>query len=151
MLFRSLASAGVLIGFSGSGGTPLIAANEIEWLSPQNEYRPTEYVQGWMQFWFDDEKRLHVAKQFQQKRIAYLQQVWSKDKDLKIEGFHIGDASIQQALDNYSAKIEHCSDTTKLLLTEAQLTKRLYKIAANHTKQKDFVRQHDSIDRKSVV
>ena len=35
---RMLASAGVLIGFSGSGGTPLIAANEIEWLSPQSEY-----------------------------------------------------------------------------------------------------------------
>lgn len=29
---RMLASAGVLIGFSGSGGTPLIAANEVEWL-----------------------------------------------------------------------------------------------------------------------
>ena len=41
---RMLASAGVLIGFSGSGGTPLIAANEVEWLSPQSEYRPTEYI-----------------------------------------------------------------------------------------------------------
>lgn len=37
---RMLASAGVLIGFSGGGGTPLIAANEIEWLSPQSEYLP---------------------------------------------------------------------------------------------------------------
>ncbi len=69
----------MLIGFSGSGGTPLIAANEIEWLSPQSEYRPTEYVQGWMSFWFDAEKRLNVAKQFQQLRIIYLQKVWDKD------------------------------------------------------------------------
>jgi CRISPR-associated protein Cas1 len=143
---RMLASAGVLIGFSGGGGTPLIAANEIEWLSPQSEYRPTEYVQGWMQFWFDGEKRLQVAKQFQQQRITYLQNVWGKDRDLQAEGFNVSDSNIQQALNNFLAKIEHCHDVTNLLVIEAQLTKSLYKIAANHTKQKGFVRQHDSID-----
>jgi len=147
---RMLASAGVLIGFSGSGGTPLIAANEVEWLSPQSEYRPTEYIQGWMQFWFDEQKRLLVAKQFQQQRLFYLQRVWSKDKDLNIEGFHITDPTIHQALDNFSAKIEHCKDTTNLLVIEAQLTKSLYKIAASHTKQKDFIRQHDSIDKANA-
>jgi len=120
---RMLASAGVLIGFSGGGGTPLIAANEIEWLSPQSEYRPTEYIQGWMKFWFDEEKRLQVAKQFQQQRITYLQNVWSKDRDLKAEGFNISDTNIQQALDNFSAKIEHCHNVTNLLVIEAQLTK----------------------------
>jgi len=31
-------------------------------MTPQSEYRPTEYFQGWMQFWFDDEKRLNAAK-----------------------------------------------------------------------------------------
>ena len=72
---RMLASAGVLIGFSGGGGTPLIAANEVEWLSPQSEYRPTEYIQGWMSFWFDQEKRLKVAKRFQQLRVQYLQKI----------------------------------------------------------------------------
>ncbi len=29
---RMLASAGVLVGFCGSGGTPLLMANEVEWL-----------------------------------------------------------------------------------------------------------------------
>ncbi|NOQ17246.1 MAG: type I-F CRISPR-associated endonuclease Cas1, partial [Methyloprofundus sp.] len=143
---RMLASAGVLIGFSGGGGTPLIAANEIEWLSPQSEYRPTEYVQGWMSFWFEPEKRLQVAKQFQQQRIRYMQKIWGKDRDLKNEGFSIDDADIQQALANFSAKIEPCPDVTKLLLIEAQFTKTLDRIAARHTKKKDFVRQHDSID-----
>lgn len=41
---RMLASAGVLVGFSGGGGTPLIAANEVEWLTPQSEYRPTDCI-----------------------------------------------------------------------------------------------------------
>lgn len=143
---RMLASAGVLIGFSGTGGTPLIAANEIEWLSPQSEYRPTEYIQGWMSFWFDEEKRLNAAKRFQQYRLEYLQRIWSKDKDLQGEGFYVDDADTQHALGHFSSTIGSCRSTTELLLTEAKLTKSLYKIAANRTKQKDFVRQHDSVD-----
>jgi CRISPR-associated protein Cas1 len=143
---RMLASAGVLIGFSGNGGTPLIAANEIEWLSPQSEYRPTEYVQGWMGFWFEQEKRLKVAKRFQQQRISYMEKVWGKDRDLQNEGFSIADPNINLALSSFATKIDPCSDVTKLLLVEAQFTKALYKIAATHTQQKGFVRQHDSID-----
>ncbi|CAA6811944.1 MAG: CRISPR-associated protein Cas1 [uncultured Thiotrichaceae bacterium] len=143
---RMLASAGVLIGFSGSGGTPLIAANEIEWLSPQSEYRPTEYIQGWMSFWFDDRKRLQAAKQFQQQRVSYLQRVWGKDRDLQNEGFNADDQDTERALNNFSAKIHTTSNVTDLLLTEAQLTKQLYKIAANRTKQGDFVRDHAAID-----
>ena len=137
---RMLASAGVLVGFSGSGGTPLIAANEVEWLSPQSEYRPTEYIQGWMLFWFDEEKRLKVAKRFQQLRIEYLQKTWGKDRDLQGEGFYVDDADIGQALTGFLTRIEQSPNVTDLLLTEAQLTKTLYKIAANRTKQKDFVR-----------
>lgn len=143
---RMLASAGVLIGFSGGGGTPLIAASEVEWLSPQSEYRPTEYIQGWMKFWFDDEKRLEAAKQVQQFRIDYMRHVWTKDRDLKIEGFDIADPAIASALEIFSAKVARSDSVQNLLLIEAQLTKSLYKIAANRTKQTDFVRQHDSVD-----
>jgi CRISPR-associated protein Cas1 len=86
---RMLAHAGVLIGFSGGGGTPLYMANDveqpIEWFTPQSEYRPTEYFQGWMKFWFNDSKRLTAAKHFQQARIEFLHKVWAKDKDLKMK------------------------------------------------------------------
>jgi len=97
---RMLASAGVLIGFSGGGGTPLLMANEIEWLTAQSEYRPTEYIQNWMSFWFDVEKRLSVAKQFQLSRLDYLNKVWSKDKDLQNEGFSTDDKDIMPASGN---------------------------------------------------
>jgi CRISPR-associated protein Cas1 len=64
--FPLLAQAGVLVSFSGGGGTPIYMANDveqpIEWFTPQSEYRPTEYLQCWMRFWFDDEKRLTAAK-----------------------------------------------------------------------------------------
>lgn len=143
---RMLSSAGVLFGFSGSGGTPLIAGNEIEWLTPQSEYRPTEYIQSWLSFWFDAQKRLKVAKTFQHQRIEYLKKIWNKDKDLKMEGFDINRTDLNQALDKFTDKIDTCPDTTNLLLAEAQLTKTLYKFAANQTKYKNFKRKHDSID-----
>lgn len=147
---RMLASAGVLIGFSGGGGTPLLAASEIEWLTPQSEYRPTEYVQGWLSFWFDEEKRLQVAKQLQLLRINYLQNVWNKDKDMKNEGFFIDDQDVTQAFSGFSSKVERANTVTELLLIEAQLTKNLYKIAVNRTQQKDFVRNYDSTDNANA-
>ena len=143
---RMLASAGVLIGFSGGGGTPLLAASEIEWLTPQSEYRPTEYVQGWLSFWFDEAKRLQVAKHFQLMRINYLQNVWNKDRDLKNESFFIDDQDVTQAFSGFSNKVEQADNVTELLLIEAQLTKNLYKIAISRTQQKDFVRNYDSTD-----
>ena len=147
---RMLAQAGVLIGFSGGGGTPLLIGNEIEWFTPQSEYRPTEYVQGWLSFWFDEAKRLQVAKKLQLHRINYLKQIWTKDKELHAEGFVIDDSNIEQALNNFAAKIQHCENVTNLLLVEAQLTKSLYKIAATHTKHKDFVRNYDSQDNANA-
>ena len=143
---RMLASAGVLIGFSGGGGTPLLAASEIEWLTPQSEYRPTEYVQGWLSFWFDETKRLQVAKHFQLMRINYLQDAWRKDRDLKNESFFIDDQDVTRAFSGFSNKVEQANNVTELLLIEAQLTKNLYKIAVSRTQQKDFVRNYDSTD-----
>jgi CRISPR-associated protein Cas1 len=143
---RMLAQAGVMVGFCGGGGTPLLMATEIEWLSPQSEYRPTEYIQGWMQFWFDDAKRLIVARKFQQARIAFLQTVWSKDRDLKSEGFSVNDVDIAQALENFLNKTEKAEKVSELLQIEAQLTKQLYKIAANRSKYGDFVREREAVD-----
>ncbi len=144
---RMLAQAGVLVGFSGSGGTPLIMGTEIQWMTPQSEYRPTQYVQGWMQFWFDDEKRLEVAKQFQIKRIEYLKRIWGKDGDLKAEGFNVNDETTQKALNQFINQIDYCQSAQQLLLTEAKLTKSLYKIAANATQQTGFTRQHTNADQ----
>ena len=139
---RMLSSAGVLVGFCGGGGTPLFSANEIEWLNPQSEYRPTEYVQAWMSFWFDENKRLQVAKQFQLWRIEYMQRVWSKDKDLSAEGFQYE----KDLLEHFTVKIGKATSVNKLLTDEMALTKTLYRIAANTTKTENFTRQHQSTD-----
>lgn len=87
---RELAKAGVLVGFCGGGGTPLFSANEVDvevaWLSPQSEYRPTEYLQGWVGFWFDDGRRLAAAKALQKARIQRLGEEW-RQASLKDAGF----------------------------------------------------------------
>ncbi len=143
---RMLASAGVMVGFCGGGGTPLLMATEIEWLSPQSEYRPTEYIQGWMKFWFDEEKRLIAARQLQCARIEYLQRVWSNDHDLQNEGFSSGDEAVLLYLQGFRSKIEGANSVGKLLQTEAELTKRLYRHAANCTKYGDFTRERSAED-----
>lgn len=144
---RMLAQAGVLLGFSGGGGTPLYMANEIEWLTPQSEYRPTQYLQGWLSFWFDDAQRFQAAKQIQMARIDFLNTVWQKDKDLKAEGFNAADSDIQLAIQNYSQRIETAQKSADILLTEAQLTKALYKYVARLTKQDGFSREREGLDK----
>ncbi|WAJ71257.1 type I-F CRISPR-associated endonuclease Cas1f [Catenovulum adriaticum] len=149
---RMLAQAGVLVGFSGGGGTPLYMANNvehaIEWITPQSEYRPTEYLQGWVSFWFDDGKRLAAGKQIQTARIEYLTQVWQKDKELKQNGFDITAKNIQSALATFHQRNEKANKNSDLLLTEAQLTKTLYKFAANNTKLENFTRQHQGSSKQ---
>jgi len=144
---RMLAQAGVLIGFCGGGGTPLYMGNEIEWLTPQSEYRPTEYLQGWLAFWFDDAQRLRAAKVLQQARIDYLRKVWNKDRDLIMAGFDAADPDIIAALDACAAQNATAAKTTFLLATEAKLTKQLYKIAAGKTGLSGFVREREAVDK----
>jgi CRISPR-associated protein Cas1 len=143
---RLLASAGVLVGFCGGGGTPLFSGSEIEWLLPQSEYRPTEYVQGWLKFWFEDTHRLSVAKTFQKARIDFLRRVWSKDRELNAENFYPDDSVIATALENCTRQIDAAPKTGDLLQNEAVLTKQLYRYAARTTRNTDFTRDHEATD-----
>lgn len=137
---RMLASAGVLVGFCGTGATPLFAGCEIEWLTPQSEYRPTQYVQGWLSMWFDEAKRLSVAKEMQQSRCDYLQRVWEKDKDLQSASIYVDDYDVETALKRFRKNIKTAANVTELLTAEAAFTKAMYKYVATVTDYGDFVR-----------
>ncbi|WP_413519884.1 type I-F CRISPR-associated endonuclease Cas1f [Psychrobacter glacincola] len=148
---RLLSQAGVLVGFSGGGGSPLFMAAErevyVEWMTPQSEYRPTEYIQGWMSWWWDDNKRLAAAKQLQIARVAYLQAIWSKDSDLKRHGFDSNNEAIQKLLNDNIGQIDKQTEVMHLLQLEARLTKQLYKLAAKNTGYDGFTREHEGIDK----
>ena len=140
---RELAKAGVLVGFCGGGGTPLFSANEMDvevaWLSPQSEYRPTEYLQAWVRFWFDDHLRLRAAQSFQQARIVRLREQWAK-RSLREAGFAADLDRLDGLLRRTQQQIEQAPDTTALLTEEARLTKALFKLAADATGYGDFTR-----------
>lgn len=141
---RELAKAGVLVGFCGGGGTPLFTANEMDvevaWFSPQSEYRPTEYLQHWVRFWFDDALRLVAAKSFQQARLLRIRQQWLGNRVLRDAGFAVDAAALVSALDQSSRAIGAAQDNTFLLTEEARLTKHLFKLAARATNYGDFAR-----------
>ena len=141
---RELAKAGVMVGFCGGGGTPLFSANEIDvevaWFSPQSEYRPTEYLQAWVRFWFDDAKRLEAAKAFQQVRLDFLAAQWTTNRSLSDAGFRIDAKSLLGALDSSRRHVSDAQDTTALLTEEARLTKHLFKLAVSAVDYGDFTR-----------
>jgi CRISPR-associated protein Cas1 len=141
---RELAKAGVLVGFCGGGGTPLFSANEVDiemaWFSPQSEYRPTEYLQQWVKFWFDDSLRLQAAKAFQHARIGRVREHWNSNRLRRDGGFEMDLDTLDAALAPSLQAIEHAPDQTILLTDEARLTKQLYKLAARAVNYGEFVR-----------
>lgn len=141
---RELAKAGVLVGFCGGGGTPLFSANEVDvevaWFSPQSEYRPTEYLQHWVRFWFDDALRLAAAKAFQQARLQRIYQQWTGNRTLRDAGFAIDSGALKSALEASSHRVATALDNTALLTEEARLTKHLFKLAALASQYGDFTR-----------
>ena len=140
---RELAKAGVLVGFCGGGGTPLFSANEMDvevaWFSPQSEYRPTEYLQAWARFWFDDDLRLHAAKAFQRARIQRLGEQW-RQRAWKDSGFDPNASRLDELLTRTVRHIELVPDNAALLTEEARLTKALFKLAVDTVGYGDFTR-----------
>ena len=142
---RLLAKAGVIIGFCGGGGTPLFQSTEIEWLTPQNEYRPTEYVQNWVKFWFNEKQRLQIAKFFQKKRLEYLISTWSKDSDLQEWGFLADTSELETAYTVFNNKVNSANHVNTLLTAEAEFTKTLYRFASK-TVELTFSRNRENTD-----
>lgn len=140
---RELAKAGVLVGFCGGGGTPLFSANEVDfdvaWFSPQSEYRPTEYLQRWVGFWFDDTARLDAARHFQLARLSRIRAQW-QTRVLRDAGFNADAARLDQLLERSQQLIPTLPDNTALLTEEARLTKALFKLACDATGYGDFTR-----------
>ncbi len=140
---RELAKAGVLVGFAGGGGTPLFSANEVDievaWFSPQSEYRPTEYLQAWVRFWFDDDLRLAAAKALQRARVERLRAQWTH-RNLRDAGFEVDAGRLAELSARTARNIELAQDNTALLTEEARLTKALFKLAVDTVGYGDFTR-----------
>ncbi len=139
---RELSRAGVPIGFCGGNGTPLYSAADHElpvlWFQPQSEYRPTEYVQAWLGFWFDEGRRLSVARFFQKKRLERIASCWTLRRLGK--NFQEMAPELQGLLSRGADDISHAASFTDLFLVEARLSKQLYAHICRVTDYGSFTR-----------
>jgi CRISPR-associated protein Cas1 len=141
---RELAKAGVMLGFCGGGGTPLFAGTEqcieVVWLPGQSEYRPTEYLQQWVRFWFHDELRLVAARTFQLARLERLATHWARSKSLKEHGFEAPLDELNALIASSRVAVSGARDVTALLTEEGRLTKQLYRLASHAARYGEFTR-----------
>lgn len=119
---RKLAESNVMIGFSGSGGSPVFAALDYVFTPPLDEYGPTQYGRQWILNWFDTELRLNTAREFLRIRIRRTAKIW--------ESLGLTIPSI--LADTFELGIAGARDTTQLLSAEAQWAKGLYAYLARH-------------------
>lgn len=140
---RELARAGVMVGFCGGGGTPLFSGTSaeiaVEWLVPQSEYRPTEYLQYWARFWFDENNRLEAAKDLQRSRIEHIRKIWHS-RYLSDNDFSLSAETLEHLLGSALSQIGAADNVTSLLTAEARLTKSLFHFVATAVGYRDFTR-----------
>ena len=131
---RRLSEDGVMLAFSGGGGTPLFLAS-------QSEYRPTEYLQGWAAKWFDPAKRLHMGKRLAEARCDFVTKSWS---NLKRVANTLANPS--PAVDRYRSAIAVASSSDAIMEAEARCAKTLYATLANAYGFASFTREHGKRD-----
>lgn len=140
---RELSKAGVAIGFCGGGGTPLFSAAEgerdIAWFSSQSEYRPTEYLQRWVGFWFDDGLRLEAAVRFQRYRIEQVRAHWLNLSRRQTD-FAVTQSDLSSVLVKFESALASATSQADILSLEARMTKSLYKLAVRAVNYGEFVR-----------
>lgn len=134
---RKLADSNVVVGFCGSGGSPLFCAADLTFLTTQSEYRPTEYMQGWMRLWLDDAKRVAAAKRMLKKRLEWALASWSADAELLRRKIVLDDALVRW----FESGIDRSATTSDLLSLEGAWAKRLYARLAEGFKLSDFKRE----------
>jgi CRISPR-associated protein Cas1 len=123
---RRLAEANVIVGFCGSGGSPLFGALDLTFLAPQSEYRPTEYMQRWMMAWLDEPRRISMARALLQERIRYTVAAWAVDVELQRRRIEIP----SRLIDSFLAGIAAGQSSQDLLLAEARWARGLYGLLA---------------------
>lgn len=148
---RELSKAGVMVGFCGGGGTPLYSSVEgdmdILWVSPQSEYRPTEYLQSWFHLWLNDEKRLIGAKKLIYFRINFIEKTWSGKNQTFDKNFNFNIDTLHVILEKYRSDISKVKTITEVFSVEALFTKQLYKLVCEIVNYQSFTREKQGLGK----
>jgi CRISPR-associated protein Cas1 len=143
---RQLADAGVVVGFTGSGATPLTCGIDPVFMAPQGEYRPTEYMQAWIRMWVDDEARIAAGKQMLRIRLNWVRRTWATWRELEARGVAVDETAVAR----FSSAIEKSNTTEDLMAAEAVWARHLYSTLSRGFQIEGFVRQEQVVERLST-
>jgi len=140
---RQLKQEGVCVGFCGSGGTPLLTADDPypDLLLPADEYRDPRPLQRWIELWRCPKRRLAAAKALADARLDAIEAVWPK-LDTR-PAFDPPD----QRLDQARRAFGRAGTTEELLGVEGSMARDLYHHCARVAGMKDFQRKPQARDR----
>lgn len=128
---RKLAESNVVVGFCGSGGSPIFGEIDVAFLLPQDEYRPTNHAQRWFALWQDEEHRTEMGKLLLRQRIAWNKAMFPK----------VGIDILPQLLDAFEERLASCKSNSDLLMAEASYAKSLYAYLARAFRLNEFKRE----------
>ncbi|WP_130470799.1 type I-F CRISPR-associated endonuclease Cas1f [Candidatus Magnetaquicoccus inordinatus] len=136
---RLLRQEGVCIGFCGSGGTPLLAAQDPypDLLTPFDEYRDPRFLQGWIELWRDEGRRLAVAKQFFRVRLEKIDWCWT---NLEF-GVGLPDPPGGRQRARWLREVDEAGSVQQLFGIEGGYAKELYRLLATSFHFTDFERK----------
>lgn len=140
---RRLAESNVIVGFTGSGGSPLLAAVDPVFLTPLSEYRPTDYMQAWVRMWLDERTRLDAAKTFFIERLKWAQENWNGNAHLKQHKLSLSASTI----DKFFQKLNSIATTAELMAVEGEWARMMYGLLAQGFSFKDFRREEGKQSR----
>lgn len=128
---RKLSESNVIVGFCGSGGSPLFAEMDVTFLLPQDEYRPPAHAQRWFALWMAEPSRVAMGRAFLQHRAA-----WDKNMFAKLDMPVPGDV-----FEGFAAGLDSCATTSDLLSAEAHFAKEVYRHLAHAFAIQEFRRE----------
>jgi CRISPR-associated protein Cas1 len=128
---RKLAESNVIVGFCGSGGSPLFAELDIAFLLPQDEYRPVAHAQRWFALWNHEPTRIEMGRAFLRKRAAWDKTMYAK----------LSQPLPEDVFDQFVTSLDGCTSTTDLLSAEARFAKTLYRLLSHGFQISEFTRE----------
>lgn len=127
---RKLAESNVLVGFCGSGGSPLFGSTDITFMLPQDEYRPPLHAQKWFEVWSKDSSRVELAKELLRFRAQWDRLMFpNMGADVEVSIF-----------DSFESSISNANSVQDMLSAEAVFAKRLYASLAKQFTGGNFTR-----------
>lgn len=134
---RLLADEGVVVGFTGSGGTPLFMAST-------DTYRPTERLRTWLTIYLDAQRSLEVARETQRQRLQTLA------KEVEKVSPRLDFDDLKPLCDRFAAQIDRADSVEALRGHEGDFCRALYAAVSEQFRIQGFQRYPGAADEQAT-